>query len=284
MTYQELLRKAEKRIKKVGLEVDVAKFLLMHYANLEVHDLYMKLEDNIEDEMIISAFESGLALYIDDKVPLQYITGIQPFYGYDFKVGRGVFIPRWETEELVERLIIHIDTYYEGESFKIVDLGTGSGCISVTLAKEVENSKVFATEISEDAYKIAQNNNERLNANVTILKGSLFEPLKNEKFNVIVSNPPYIPDGEAVGITVVHEPSVALYGGVEGLDFYERIISEARNHILPGGLIAFEHAYNKNDELRAIAKKYFPNATINQYKDASGRDRFTFIEVGEYHV
>lgn len=281
MTYQELLRKSEKNIKKVGLEIDVAKFLLMHYANLEIHELYVKLEDEIKDENIISAFEDGLALYIDDKVPLQYITGIQLFYGYDFKVDKGVFIPRWETEELVERLIIHIDTYYKGESLKILDLGTGSGCISITLAKEIENSKVFASEISEEAYKIAQNNNEKLNAGVTIQKGSLFDPFENEKFHIIVSNPPYIPDGEEVGITVVHEPSVALYGGVEGLDFYEQIISEAREHILPGGLIAFEHAYNKNDELRSIAKKYFPNAIINQYKDASGRDRFTFIEVGD---
>jgi release factor glutamine methyltransferase len=280
MTYKALLKQAEKDIDKENLEKDVAKFLIMHYADISVQELYLRLDQEVDVDLI-EQFNQGLGLYINEKQPLQYITGKQAFYGHEFYVNEDVLIPRWETEELVERLIIYIDITFSDKKLDILDIGTGSGCIAVTLAKETSNSNVVATDISEKALKIAQKNNEKLETNVKFLVGDLFEPVKNMRFDLIVSNPPYIPNGEAIGPTVIHEPEVALYGGNKGLDFYERIIRESKNYINPHGLIAFEHAYNTKAELAELALKYYPNAKVTQFQDLSKRDRFTFIEVGE---
>jgi len=276
MTYKALLKQAEKDIDKENLEKDVAKFLIMHYADISVQELYLRLDQEVDVDLI-EQFNQGLGLYINEKQPLQYITGKQAFYGHEFYVNEDVLIPRWETEELVERLIIYIDITFSDKKLDILDIGTGSGCIAVTLAKETSNSNVVATDISEKALKIAQ----KLETNVKFLVGDLFEPVKNMSFDLIVSNPPYIPNGEAIGPTVIHEPEVALYGGNKGLDFYERIIRESKNYINPHGLIAFEHAYNTKAELAELALKYYPNAKVTQFQDLSKRDRFTFIEVGE---
>ncbi len=280
MTYKALLKQAEKNIDKENLEKDVAKFLIMHYADISVQELYLRLDQEVDVDLI-EQFNQGLGLYISEKQPLQYITGKQAFYGHEFYVNEDVLIPRWETEELVERLIIYIDITFSDKKLDILDIGTGSGCIAVTLAKETSNSNVVATDISEKALKIAQKNNEKLETNVKFLVGDLFEPVKNMSFDLIVSNPPYIPNGEAIGPTVIHEPEVALYGGNKGLDFYERIIRESKNYINPHGLIAFEHANNTKAELAELALKYYPNAKVTQFQDLSKRDRFTFIEVGE---
>ena len=280
MTYKALLKQAEKDIDKANLEKDVAKFLIMHYADISVQELYLRLDQEVDVDLI-EQFNQGLGLYINEKQPLQYITGKQAFYGHEFYVNEDVLIPRWETEELVERLIIYIDITFSDKKLDILDIGTGSGCIAVTLAKETSNSNVVATDISEKALKIAQKNNEKLETNVKFLVGDLFEPVKNMRFDLIVSNPPYIPNGEAIGPTVIHEPEVALYGGNKGLDFYERIIRKSKNYINPHGLIAFEHAYNTKAELAELALKYYPNAKVTQFQDLSKRDRFTFIEVGE---
>ncbi|MDD2259360.1 MAG: peptide chain release factor N(5)-glutamine methyltransferase [Acholeplasmataceae bacterium] len=280
MTYKALLKQAEKDIDKANLEKDVAKFLIMHYADISVQELYLRLDQEVDVDLI-EQFNQGLGLYINEKQPLQYITGKQAFYGHEFYVNEDVLIPRWETEELVERLIIYIDITFSDKKLDILDIGTGSGCIAVTLAKETSNSNVVATDISEKALKIAKKNNEKLETNVKFLVGDLFEPVKNMRFDLIVSNPPYIPNGEAIGPTVIHEPEVALYGGNKGLDFYERIIRESKNYINPHGLIAFEHAYNTKAELAELALKYYPNAKVTQFQDLSKRDRFTFIEVGE---
>ena len=212
--------------------------------------------------------------------PIQYILGVAPFRNLELKVTPDTLIPRPETEELVE-LILQDSALNKKDNLQILDIGTGSGCIAVTLAKETSNSNVVATDISEKALKIAQKNNEKLETNVKFLVGDLFEPVKNMSFDLIVSNPPYIPNGEAIGPTVIHEPEVALYGGNKGLDFYERIIRESKNYINPHGLIAFEHANNTKAELAELALKYYPNAKVTQFQDLSKRDRFTFIEVGE---
>ena len=248
----------------------------MHYADISVQELYLRLVQEVDVDLI-EQFNQGLGLYINEKQPLQYITGKQAFYGHEFYVNEDVLIPRWETEELVERLIIYIDITFSDKKLDILDIGTGSGCIAV----ETSNSNVVATDISEKALKIAQKNNEKLETNVKFLVGDLFEPVKNMSFDLIVSNPPYIPNGEAIGPTVIHEPEVALYGGNKGLDFYERIIRESKNYINPHGLIAFEHANNTKAELAELALKYYPNAKVTQFQDLSKRDRFTFIEVGE---
>lgn len=281
MTYKDLLNDAKTKIKSVSLEEGVAKLLLIHYTKERLANIYANL-DKKADKKVIKEFNEGIRKYVEEKIPLEYITGIQTFYGYDFIVNEDVLIPRKETEELVERVIHYIEDNYPDEEIEILDIGTGSGCIAITLDKELENVSVTAVDISKEAIDVAKANNEKLQANVKFKLGNLYEPVKNNKFTVIVSNPPYIAFGGFIGQTVKHEPKLSLYGGEKGLDFYEKIISEAKGYLKDKGLIAFEHAYNTAEEIKEKALKIFSNAKITLFQDLSGYDRITFIETGEF--
>ena len=279
MTYDELLKNAFIKIEKAGLEKSVAKLLLMHYAKVETTKLYANLNQQVNPK-VLENFNKGLKLYLEKKLPLQYIIKNQPFFGYDFYVDTNVLIPRYETEELVEHLIYYIEDKFKN-AVKILDLGTGSGCIAITLDKELKNAIVTATDISEKALLVAKRNNQTLNASVRFLLGDLFEPLRGERFDIIVSNPPYIPIGEMIGETVKHEPEISLYGGADGLYYYQRIIEEAKGYLTENGLLAFEHAYNTAKQIKELALQHFPNSKVIQHRDLSGRDRITLLEVGE---
>lgn len=280
MTYNDLLKKATKKIKKADLEPNVAKLLLIHYTKKNIANIYANLDKKASKE-VINLFNDAVDKYVNDYIPLQYITGVQSFYGYDFKVNEDVLIPRRETEELVERVIYYIIDTYKNKDVSILDIGTGSGCIAITLDKELDNVSLTAVDISNEALNVAKENNKLLNANVIFKLGDLYEPVRNEKFDIIVSNPPYILiDGE-IGKTVIHEPEVSLYGGEDGLVFYRKIIEMAKDHLNDKGLIAFEHAYDKAEELKEIALEHFKEAKVTLYQDLSGYDRITFIEVGD---
>lgn len=283
MTYQELLKEASLKIEEAELETNVAKLLLIHYTKENIANIYANLDKEV-DEKTVSLFNEGLNKYVNEHIPLQYITGEQAFFGYDFKVNENVLIPRRETEELVERVIYYIEDNYEGKSLDILDIGTGSGCIAVTLDKELQDVNITAVDISEKALLVAQKNNDLLKANVTFKLGDLYGPVKDKKFDVIVSNPPYIVNKGIIGKTVKHEPEVSLYGGDDGLDFYRKIIKESKKHIKKGGLIAFEHAYDTAKELKQIALSHYEDANVILYQDLSGYDRITFIEVGDFNV
>ncbi len=279
MTYNKLLKEAEAKIKAKGLEETVAKILLMHVSKLSLQQLYYNLEEQV-DQDIIKKFNFDLDKYLIDEMPVQYITGIQPFYGYDFIVNENVLIPRYETEELVEYVIYYIDQYYENKKIDILDIGTGSGCIAITLDKEIKNAKVMATDISDKALMVAKENNEKLSADVRFIESDLYQNIKDKKFDVIVSNPPYIPNEESIGPTVKHEPKISLYGGFEGLDFYKQIVKESIKYLKEEGLIAFEHAYNKALEIKEIILNVYPKAEIFQHKDLSNKDRITVAKIG----
>lgn len=282
MTYKDLLIEAKKKIKKASLEENIAILLLMHYTKEKLANIYANL--NIEvDEKVKKDFNEGIKKYVEEKIPLEYITGIQTFYGYDFIVDENVLIPRRETEELVERVIYYILDNYKDEKVEVLDLGTGSGCIAITLDKELKNVFLTAVEISKKAIDVAKLNNEELKANVKFKLGNLYEPVKNKKFSIIVSNPPYIAYDGFIGETVKHEPKLSLYGGKKGLDFYKRIIEGAKDHLKERGLIAFEHAFDTAEELKKMALKTFPKAKITLFQDLSGYDRITFIEIGEFN-
>lgn len=280
MTYNKLLKEAEKKIEKQGLEYTVAKILLTHVAKLSLQELYFNIDKKV-DKAIIKEFNESLDKYLIDLMPVQYITGIQPFYGYDFIVNEYVLIPRYETEELVEYLIHYIDEIFEDNSIDIVDIGTGSGCIGITLSKEIPNAKVTVTDISNKALEVAKMNSEKLKSEVVIIESDLYQNLENKKFDVIVSNPPYIPNNEGIGPTVKHEPKISLYGGIEGLDFYDEIIKQAPNYLKDKGIIAFEHAYNKAKEIKQMILNAFPKAKVYQHKDLSKKDRITVAVIGE---
>jgi release factor glutamine methyltransferase len=281
MTYKTLLRYAEKEIEKSGLELEVAKFLLMHFSNKTAAQFYLDFESEV-DSKIEASFLKALEDYTKRFVPMQHIMGYQTFYGYDFIVNNDVLIPRRETEELVENVLYFYDDYFKGQQVDVVDIGTGSGCIAVTLSKEEDNMTVYASDISDKALEVAKKNNEKLGGNVSFRQGDLLKPFQGMKFDIIVSNPPYIPSSEDVEkIVLLHEPNIALFGGDTGLIFYERILKDALNYLKPNGLIAFEHAYDKNEEIKALVNHYIPGAKITQIKDLSGKDRMTFIKVGE---
>ncbi|MBM7452862.1 release factor glutamine methyltransferase [Acholeplasma morum] len=281
MTYKTLLRHAEKEIEKSGLELEVAKFLLMHFSNKTAAQFYLDFESEV-DSKIEASFLKALEDYTKRFVPMQHIMGYQTFYGYDFIVNNDVLIPRRETEELVENVLYFYDDYFKGQQVDVVDIGTGSGCIAVTLSKEEDKMTVYASDISDKALEVAKKNNEKLGGNVSFRQGDLLKPFQGMKFDIIVSNPPYIPSSEDVEkIVLLHEPNIALFGGDTGLIFYERILKDALNYLKPNGLIAFEHAYDKNEEIKALVNHYISGAKITQIKDLSGKDRMTFIKVGE---
>lgn len=276
MTYNALLKKGENIIKKHNLEPNVAKIFLMKYSGLSHSKIILHLDDKV-DVSIIDKFLWAIDEYTLKKRPSQYIINEQDFYGRTFYVNEDVFIPRWETEELVERVIYYIDDYFEGKNIKILDIGTGSGCIPITLAKETENTEIIAIDISEKALKIAQKNSENLNADVKFILSNLFTNVV-DKFDIIVSNPPYIKTKGFIGETVDKEPALALYGGAEGLDIYEKIFKEAHEHLNERFLIALEHGFDQKDAIKTLALKYFKNVVITQFEDSSGTDRMTFIE------
>ena len=170
------------------------------------------------------------------------------------------------------------DELFASKPVKVLDIGTGSGCLAITLALEEKNMTVTATDISEKALKVAKANAEKLNANVEFLLGDLFEPVKGRTFDIIVSNPAYIPDDEIVDAIVKdREPHVALFGGADGLDMYRRFLQEVKPFLSERYLIAFEHAFDKAKELKKLIKQNLPTATIVQKKDLQGKDRMTFI-------
>lgn len=278
MTYRTLLNKAIKRIEQTELETEAAKWLLMHVSNLTPAQFYLAFNEEVTPE-VEARFMSGIERYLN-YVPIQHIIGYQTFYGYDFIVNEDVLIPRRETEELVEQVLYYYDDHFQGQKIDLCDIGTGSGCIAITLSKEEPNLNVVAADISAKALVVAKQNNDKLGANVRFFEGDLLSPLKGMKFDIIVSNPPYIPNQEDVAkIVKTHEPNIALFGGDTGLIFYERILKDAKNYLKEKGLIAFEHAYDKRQELYDLAKHYYPQANIIQLKDLSGKDRMTLIEV-----
>lgn len=211
---------------------------------------------------------------LNQGIPVQYIVGNVDFYGYEFKVNKNVLIPRFETEELVNRTINYIKQYIPNP--KIVDLGTGSGCIAITLSKEL-NVSVDAVDISESALEVAKQNNEMNKSKVTFYQGNMLEPL-NKKYNVIISNPPYISRNEEIQDLVKNnEPELALYADNDGLYYYEEILKNASNYLEEKYLIAFEIGYLQGEKIQDLALKYLNNINVSIEKDLSEKDRFVFI-------
>lgn len=236
------------------------------------------LKDKMTDLEYIKKYYKGniddAIKQLDDGIPVQYIVGNVNFYGYEFKVNKNVLIPRFETEELVNRTIKYIKKHIDNP--KIVDLGTGSGCIAITLSKEL-NTTVDAVDISEQALEIAKYNNKLNNSKVTFYLGNMLEPL-NKKYNVIISNPPYISRNEEIeDIVKNNEPELALYAENDGLYYYEEILKNASNYLENKFLISFEIGHLQGEKVKALALKYLKNIDVSIEKDLSGKDRFVFI-------
>ena len=224
--------------------------------------------------------EAGLKR-LEKGEPVQYIVGNVDFYGLIFNVNPCVLMPRFETEELVSKTIDYIKKFFD-YPINCVDLGTGSGCIAVTLKSKIgDNITMDAVDISSDALRVAKENASNNNVDITFYHGDMLEPL-DKKYDVIISNPPYIrKDEEIMNIVKNNEPSIALYADNEGLANYEKILSNASNYLKERSMIAFEIGWWQADRITEIAKNYFPNSMISVEKDMQERDRFIFIFMEE---
>lgn len=214
-------------------------------------------------------------------IPLGYIFGKAYFYGREFEVDKNVLIPRQDTEILVERLILDVNNF-QNQTFKkakILDIGTGSGAIAITVQKETQ-AEVMAVDISEKALAVAKTNAEKLKAKVEFKKSDLFDNVKGEKFDFIVSNPPYIETSVIGGLSAEvceNEPILALDGGADGLDFYRKITSEAKDHLLPRGKIYFEIGYNQAEAVMGLMNGKFKD--IEVIRDYDGNNRVVLGEI-----
>lgn len=251
-----------------------AKMLLSNILNYDSLELLNHLDEIVspENEQKYKNLIKGVL----EKKPIQYLIGNVNFYGYEFYVNENVLIPRFETEQLVENVILFINKYFAG-NIKVIDLGTGSGVIGITLKKKLKNLDVTCLEISSEAIKVAKKNANANSVNINFIEGNMLESVE-EKFDIIVSNPPYISKYEPIDdIVKNNEPSIALYGGDDGLDYYRQILSKASKNVNERFLIAFEIGYTQKNDIIELATKYFPNATYECIKDLSNKDRIIFI-------
>ena len=282
MKLEQLLKNEQKKALSLGKEESAVVLYMMHVTGYTSSQLFMHIHDKATDE-VVEKFEKEFSKYLYENKPIQYIIGYQTFYGYDYVVDDRVLIPRYETEELVENVLLLYDQYFSGNKVDVCDIGTGSGAIAITLALEEKNMNVMATDISGDALEIAEINNKKYGANVAFKQGDMVKPLYGNKFDIIVSNPPYIPTVEEVDSLVKdNEPNIALFGGNDGLKFYRIIIEDAAKIAKDKFILAFEHGYNKNAEIEELIKNKFPNAKVIHKKDMQGKDRMTFAIVGDF--
>lgn len=208
--------------------------------------------------------------------PVQYIVGNVDFYGYLLDVNKKVLIPRRETEELVEEVIKRSNNF---NNPTIIDVGTGSGAIAISLSKEL-NLAVYASDISKKALETASSNIVKTEANVKLLRGDMLKPCieKNIKVDIIVSNPPYIKEDEQIEeIVKNNEPTIALYAKNNGLEFYEKILKDANKILNDRYLIAFEIGETLGEDIKSLALKYLGNVNVEIKKDLSDKNRFIFV-------
>ena len=278
-TVKELIKLAESKLDDFNQDVNVAKVLFYHLANKQPHELYLMYDEEVSSELE-AKFLAGMEEYYQGK-PIQYIKGVENFFGRDFKVNEDVLIPRYETEELVENILYRIDDYFaEYQSITLCDVGTGSGAIATSLALEEPRLKVFATDISLKAVTVAKDNAKNLGANIEFMVGDMLEPLlENEiKVDIFVSNPPYIPQEQEIEAMVKdNEPHVALFGGNDGLYFYRKIFQGVEPLLQERALLAFEMGFDQRELMEAALQEYFPNDPHEIIKDINGKDRMLFI-------
>lgn len=208
--------------------------------------------------------------------PVQYIIGNVDFYGIKINVNKNVLIPRFETEQFVEKTIKYINEMFN-EKIDIIDLGCGSGCISIAL-KKLTNSNVTSIDISPDALKIAKENAEMNDVEINFILNDMLDGI-DEKFDIIISNPPYISENEEImEIVKNNEPHLALYAPNDGLYFYEEILKKAKNNLKEKALIAFEIGETQGEKIKKLSLKYLPSFEVKIEKDLYNRDRFVFIK------
>ncbi len=259
MTYSEILKQATKKLELANCTVDNARVLMIAMSQVSQNKIYSILDQEIDfDEKIYFA---KLADFINGK-PLHYILGKIHFYNYDFKIDERALIPRPETELLVEQVIYYSDHIFNNtQNISIFDVATGSGIIGITLAKEIKNSQVIASDIDDNALELADENNHLLTAGVKFINSDMLNYFieHNLTTDILVANPPYISLNEVEIMSkrvLEHEPKIALFGGKDGLKYYRDILKNAHKVINKKYLIAFEMGAFQKDGLTKLVLEF----------------------------
>ncbi len=269
MTIEDLLVFAKKHIHS-----DHAKILLAELLNKNPLELLNCLDEPVE--IPIAHLYKKEVLALEEGKPLQYVIGNVNFHGYKFYIDERVLIPRFETEELVENTINYVNKYFT-EPVDVVDLGTGSGVIGLTLEKKISTNSVDLIDISREALEVTHKNCEQLNSKANIIENDMLENI-TKKYDVIISNPPYIKDNEEIEeIVKNNEPHLALYAGSDGLDCYKKIFKNINNNMKDKCLIALEIGYEQADDIINIINEYLDDVEIEVKKDLSDKNRMIFI-------
>ena len=279
-SYRKLFVKAFDLLKSSDIEnveYDI-KAILTDTFGVDLNKFILDMDNEFEPDKDLEAKYLSRIEKRKEHIPLQYIINKQNFYGLDFYVDESVLIPRYDTENIVDRIVKDCK---ENKCLSVLDLCTGSGCIAVSLKKS-GFEKVYAADISDKALAVAKHNAKLNNADIIFLQSDLYENFPKEiRFDIIVSNPPYISTDEIARIEKQvrdFEPKLALDGGRDGLDFYKKIINLSKNFLNNKGRLYLEIGYDQSKDVVDLAKKEgYDNIVI--IKDLSGRDRGISMKV-----
>ncbi|RPJ96457.1 peptide chain release factor N(5)-glutamine methyltransferase [Rummeliibacillus sp. TYF005] len=279
----EALNGASSFLRDKGREEIAARLLLQHVLKKSYTELLVSMHDEIEEEdcrtywQMVESHAQGM--------PIQYIIGEEEFYGRTFQVNESVLIPRPETEELILEATKRIKRLFGAQpTIQLADIGTGSGAIAITMKKEIPTLQVTATDISSDALKVAKKNAKLLNAEIHFEEGDLTVPISQQKWQVVLSNPPYIAYEEAAEMSEVvleHEPHTALFAEDDGLALYKRLAKNLPSLMTKPSFIGVEIGYAQGPAVAALFKENFPQANVEIIKDINGKNRMVFCEIDE---
>ena len=277
MKLAQLFSDFEEELIGQGEEAESLSFVYRSLKNLSFTDFVFALQQEVTKEEEV--FVKGIFQQLAAHKPAQYIIGQTDFYGMQLKVDERVLIPRPETEELVELILAENSE----ESLKVLDIGTGSGAIALALAKNRPACSVTAADISQDALDLASENAKNQNLQIFLKKSDCFTEI-SEKYDIIVSNPPYISreDESEVDLNVLHsEPHLALFADEDGLAIYRRIAEYAKDYLKDGGKIYLEIGYKQGQSVPELFRKHLPEKRVRTLKDQFGQDRMVVVDDGQ---
>ncbi|WP_247916816.1 peptide chain release factor N(5)-glutamine methyltransferase [Streptococcus oralis] len=277
MKLTQLFSDFEEELIRQGEEAESLSFVYRSLKNQSFTDFVFALQKKVTEEE--KQFVEEIYKKLAEHIPAQYIIGYADFFGMQLKVDERVLIPRPETEELVYLILAENPK----ENLKILDIGTGSGAIALALAKNCPDWSVTAVDISQDALDLAIDNAKNQNLNIFFKKSDCFAEI-SEKYDIIVSNPPYISceDESDVGLNVLHsEPHLALFADEDGLAIYRRIAEDAKDYLTDGGKIYLEIGYKQGQSVPAFFRKHLPDKRVRTLKDQFGQDRMVVVDDGQ---
>lgn len=274
MIIKDLLKNGADKLKENNIEGanNISRILFANILNVSKEYLIMHDKEEVMDENI-DEFYTDIEKIVEGY-PLQYITNNQEFMKLNFYVDENVLIPQPDTEILVEKVLEIVNKNYKNTSINILDLCTGSGAIAISIAKNIQNCMIEASDISNDALNIAKRNAKDNNVNIEFINSNLFERIYN-KFDIIVSNPPYIESSiiKTLSRDVQNEPLIALDGGEDGLEFYRKIALNAYKFMKNNGYILLEIGYNQKEKVIEILENIEKYVEIQCIKDYNNNDR-----------